>query len=196
VGRRADLRRPRRALPVPAGTGVEPGRDRARHAPGRARGRRRRVARIHAAVRRRADRLRVRGAGVRGGRRRLARRAQACRGRGRRACRVGSLVFGGGHVVLPLLQAEVVGPGCVTSAQCVAGYGAAQAVPGPLFTFAAYLGAARGAPPTGVAGASWALVAIFLPSFLLVVGALPFWNELRKRAGFQRALAGINAAVV
>ena len=110
--------------------------------------------------------------------------------------RVGSLVFGGGHVVLPLLQAEVVGPGWVTSAQFVAGYGAAQAVPGPLFTFAAYLGAARGAPPNGVAGASWALVAIFLPSFLLVVGALPFWNELRRRAGFQRALAGINAAVV
>jgi chromate transporter len=110
--------------------------------------------------------------------------------------RVGSLVFGGGHVVLPLLQAEVVTSGWVTSAQFVAGYGAAQAVPGPLFTFAAYLGAARSAPPNGVVGATWALVAIFLPSFLLVVGALPFWNELRRRAGFQSALAGINAAVV
>jgi len=110
--------------------------------------------------------------------------------------RVGSLVFGGGHVVLPLLQAEVVPPGWVTNAQFVAGYGAAQAVPGPLFTFAAYLGAARAAPPNGAAGAALALVAIFLPSFLLVVGALPFWNELRRRAGFQAALAGINAAVV
>jgi chromate transporter len=110
--------------------------------------------------------------------------------------RAGSLVFGGGHVVLPLLQAEVVPPGWVTNAQFVAGYGAAQAVPGPLFTFAAYLGAARAAPPNGAAGAALALVAIFLPSFLLVVGALPFWNELRRRAGFQAALAGINAAVV
>lgn len=110
--------------------------------------------------------------------------------------RVGSLVFGGGHVVLPLLQAEVVPPGWVTNAQFVAGYGAAQAVPGPLFTFAAYLGAARAAPPNGAAGAALALVAIFLPSFLLVVGALPFWNGLRRRAGFQGALAGINAAVV
>jgi chromate transporter len=110
--------------------------------------------------------------------------------------RVGSLVFGGGHVVLPLLQAEVVPPGWVSNSEFVAGYGAAQAVPGPLFTFAAYLGAVRAAPPNGVAGAAWALVAIFLPSFLLVVGALPFWNALRRRAGFQGALAGINAAVV
>src|SRR5712691_9762226 len=110
--------------------------------------------------------------------------------------RVGSLVFGGGHVVLPLLQAEVVPPGWVTNSEFVAGYGAAQAVPGPLFTFAAYLCAVRAAPPNGVAGAAWALVAIFLPAFLLVVGALPFWNELRRRAGFQGALAGINAAVV
>lgn len=110
--------------------------------------------------------------------------------------RVGSLVFGGGHVVLPLLQAEVVPPGWVSNSEFVAGYGAAQAVPGPLFTFAAYLGAVRAAPPNGVAGAAWALVAIFLPSFLLVVGALPFWNALRRRAGFQGTLAGINAAVV
>ena len=109
--------------------------------------------------------------------------------------RVGSLVFGGGHVVLPLLQAEVVPPGWVTNAQFVAGYGAAQAVPGPLFTFAAYLGAAMDAPG-GIAGAALALVAIFLPSFLLVAGALPFWNLLRTRAGFQKALRGINAAVV
>ena len=109
--------------------------------------------------------------------------------------RVGSLVFGGGHVVLPLLQAEVVPPGWVTNAQFVAGYGAAQAVPGPLFTFAAYLGAAMDAPG-GIAGAALALVAIFLPSFLLVAGALPFWNLFRARAGFQAALRGINAAVV
>jgi len=110
--------------------------------------------------------------------------------------RVGSLVFGGGHVVLPLLQAEVVPPGWVTNEQFVAGYGAAQAVPGPLFTFAAYLGAVMPPPLTGVAGAALALVAIFLPSFLLVIGALPWWDTLRGQAGFQAALRGINAAVV
>jgi len=110
--------------------------------------------------------------------------------------RVGSLVFGGGHVVLPLLQAEVVPPGWVTSEAFVAGYGAAQAVPGPLFTFAAYLGAVMGAPPTGLAGAAIALVAIFLPSFFMIVGALPFWDTLRGRSSFQSALRGINAAVV
>ena len=110
--------------------------------------------------------------------------------------RVGSLVFGGGHVVLPLLQAEVVPPGWVTNEEFVAGYGAAQAVPGPLFTFAAYLGAVRHAPPNGIAGAALALVAIFLPTFLMVVGALPFLRALRARAGFQAALRGINAAVV
>ena len=110
--------------------------------------------------------------------------------------RVGSLVFGGGHVVLPLLQAEVVPPGWVTGEQFVAGYGAAQAVPGPLFTFAAYLGAVMGPRPNGVAGAVVALVAIFLPSFLLIVGTLPFWDALRVRPGFQAALRGINAAVV
>jgi chromate transporter len=110
--------------------------------------------------------------------------------------RVGSLVFGGGHVVLPLLQAEVVPPGWVTNEQFVAGYGAAQAVPGPLFTFAAYLGASMQQPPNGWGGAVLALVAIFLPSFLLVVGALPFWNQLRTRGSFQAALRGINAAVV
>jgi chromate transporter len=110
--------------------------------------------------------------------------------------RVGSLVFGGGHVVLPLLQAEVVPPGWVTNEEFVAGYGAAQAVPGPLFTFAAYLGAVRHQPPNGIAGAAIALVAIFLPTFLMVVGALPFLSALRARASFQAALRGINAAVV
>jgi chromate transporter len=110
--------------------------------------------------------------------------------------RVGSLVFGGGHVVLPLLQAEVVPPGWVSSEAFVAGYGAAQAVPGPLFTFAAYLGAVMGPPPTGLAGAAIALVAIFLPSFFMIVGALPFWDTLRGRSSFQSALSGINAAVV
>jgi chromate transporter len=110
--------------------------------------------------------------------------------------RAGSLIFGGGHVVLPLLQAEVVPPGWVTPDQFVAGYGAAQAVPGPLFTFAAYLGAVMTIGPGGMPGAALALVAIFLPSFLRVVGALPFWNDLRGRASFQVALCGINAAVV
>jgi chromate transporter len=110
--------------------------------------------------------------------------------------RVGSLVFGGGHVVLPLLQTEVVGPGWVTNEQFVAGYGATQAVPGPLFTFSAYLGAVMGAEPNGWTGACLALVAIFLPSFLLVVGALPFWDILRSAPVFQSALKGINAAVV
>src|SRR5579883_2939430 len=110
--------------------------------------------------------------------------------------RVGSLVFGGGHVVLPLLQTEVVPPGWVTNAQFIAGYGAAQAVPGPLFTFSAYLGAVMPAPLTGVPGAALALVAMFLPAFLLVIGALPWWHTLRRQVGFQAALRGINAAVV
>jgi chromate transporter len=110
--------------------------------------------------------------------------------------RVGSLVFGGGHVVLPLLQAEVVPPGWVTTEEFIAGYGAAQAVPGPLFTFAAYLGAVMHEPPNGWIGAAWALVAVFLPSFLLIVGGLPFWERLRGRPSVQAALRGINAAVV
>ena len=110
--------------------------------------------------------------------------------------RVGSLVFGGGHVVLPLIQAEVVPPGWVTNEQFVAGYGAAQAVPGPLFTFAAYLGAVMHPWPNGWAGAALALVAIFLPSFLMIIGGLPLWNRLRAQASFQAALRGINAAVV
>ncbi|MBN9392946.1 MAG: chromate transporter [Chloroflexi bacterium] len=110
--------------------------------------------------------------------------------------RSGALVFGGGHVVLPLLQAEVVPPGWVSNEQFIAGYGAAQAVPGPLFTFSAYLGAVSKPDPNGWLGGIIALVGIFLPAFLLVIGALPFWNELRKLAGFQAALGGVNAAVV
>jgi chromate transporter len=110
--------------------------------------------------------------------------------------RVGSLVFGGGHVVLPLLQTEVVGPGWVTNEQFVAGYGATQAVPGPLFTFSAYLGAVMSSEPNGWSGAILALVSIFLPSFLLIAGALPFWDLLRSVPVFQSALKGINAAVV
>ena len=110
--------------------------------------------------------------------------------------RAGSLVFGGGHVVLPLLQASVVPPGWVTNDTFLAGYGAAQAVPGPLFTFAAYLGAAMTSPPNGWAGAVLCLSAIFLPSFLLVAGALPFWEGLRRTPAAQAALRGVNAAVV
>ena len=110
--------------------------------------------------------------------------------------RSGSLVFGGGHVVLPLLQAEVVPPGWVTNDAFLAGYGAAQAVPGPLFTFAAYLGAVMGPWPNGWLGATICLVAVFLPSFLLVFGALPFWAALRDEPRAQAALRGINAAVV
>jgi chromate transporter len=105
--------------------------------------------------------------------------------------RVGSLVFGGGHVVLPLLRAEVV-PGWIGNDAFLAGYGAAQAVPGPLFTFAAYLGAVIGGWKTAVL----CLVAIFLPSFLLVIGILPFWENLRRRTATQAALRGVNAAVV
>lgn len=110
--------------------------------------------------------------------------------------RAGSLVFGGGHVVLPLLQAEVVGTGMVDREAFLAGYGAAQAVPGPLFTFAAYLGAVMQTPPSGIVGASIALIAIFVPSALLILGALPFWDRLRSAPLAQRALAGVNASVV
>ena len=110
--------------------------------------------------------------------------------------RSGSLVFGGGHVVLPLLQQEVVPPGWISNDAFLAGYGAAQAVPGPLFTFAAYLGTAMQPSPNGWLGALICLVAIFLPSFLLLFGALPFWNDLRQRAEIQSALRGVNAAVV
>ena len=110
--------------------------------------------------------------------------------------RSGSLVFGGGHVVLPLLQSEVVPPGWVGNDAFMAGYGAAQAVPGPLFTFAAYLGAVMGPVPNGWAGAAICLLAVFLPSFLLVVGVLPYWDRLRRVDKVRRALTGVNAAVV
>jgi len=110
--------------------------------------------------------------------------------------RSGALVFGGGHVVLPLLQAEVVPPGWVTNAAFLEGYGLAQAVPGPLFTFAAWLGAVMEPAPNGFAGAAIALVAIFLPGLLLLWGALPFWDALRRRPAAQSAMRGANAAVV
>jgi chromate transporter len=110
--------------------------------------------------------------------------------------RAGSLVFGGGHVVLPLLQASVVPPGWVTNDAFLAGYGAAQAVPGPLFTFSAYLGTVMGPQPNGWLGAMLCLVAMFLPSFLLVIGPMPFWDDLRRRPWAQSALRGVNAAVV
>jgi chromate transporter len=110
--------------------------------------------------------------------------------------RAGALVFGGGHVVLPLLQSTVVPAGWVSDDAFLAGYGAAQAVPGPLFTFAAYLGAVSTQSPSGWAGAAIATVAIFLPAFLLVAGAMPFWETLRRHAGIQRAMLGVNAAVV
>jgi chromate transporter len=110
--------------------------------------------------------------------------------------RAGSLVFGGGHVVLPLLQAEVVPPGWVDEATFIAGYGAAQAVPGPLFTFAGYLGASIDSMPAPWVGAATALGAVFLPSLLLVAGVLPFWDVVRRNSGFRRAMMGINAAVV
>jgi chromate transporter len=110
--------------------------------------------------------------------------------------RSGALVFGGGHVVLPLLHTTVVDPGWVSDGQFLAGYGAAQAVPGPLFTFSAFLGAVAGPSPNGVPGAAIALVGIFLPAFLLVFAALPFWDPLRASVGFRRALNGVNAAVV
>jgi len=110
--------------------------------------------------------------------------------------RSGALVFGGGHVVLPLLQAQVVSPGWVSNETFLAGYGLAQAVPGPLFTFAAYLGAVMNSPPNGLAGAAIALVALLLPGMLLVYGMLPFWDAMRTRAAAQAAMRGTNAAVV
>jgi chromate transporter len=110
--------------------------------------------------------------------------------------RAGALVFGGGHVVLPLLQATVVPAGAVTNSDFLAGYGAAQAVPGPLFTFAAYLGAVMSGPINGWAGGLLFLVILFVPAFLLVVGALPFWDVLRQRDGIQSIMGGISAGVV
>ncbi|GAB2493712.1 chromate efflux transporter [Pseudoxanthomonas sangjuensis] len=110
--------------------------------------------------------------------------------------RTGSLVFGGGHVVLPLLQAETVARDWIGAGDFLSGYGAAQAVPGPLFTFAGFLGAAMSVGPGGWLGGLACLVAIFLPSLLLVLGVLPFWESLRRRAKVRAALAGVNAAVV
>jgi chromate transporter len=110
--------------------------------------------------------------------------------------RDGALVFGGGHVVLPLLQSAVVPGGAVSNADFLAGYGAAQALPGPLFTFAAYLGAVMTGPLSGWIGGIVCLVAIFLPGFLLVVGSLPFWDRLRSRDGIGSTMAGVNAGVV
>jgi len=110
--------------------------------------------------------------------------------------RAGALVFGGGHVVLPLLQSAVVDTGWVSADQFLAGYGAAQAVPGPLFTFAGYLGAVSSVGPGGVAGGAVALIAVFLPGFLVLVGILPFWNAFRSRAWARALMRGANAAVV
>ncbi|MNJ24765.1 putative chromate transport protein [compost metagenome] len=110
--------------------------------------------------------------------------------------RAGAFVFGGGHVVLPLLEQGVVQPGWIGPDGFLAGYGAAQAVPGPLFTFAAYLGAAMEPSPNGLIGAALCLVAIFAPGLLLVTGVLPFWNLLRARPLAQAAMRGANAAVV
>lgn len=110
--------------------------------------------------------------------------------------RAGSLVFGGGHVVLPLLQTEVVPNGWIANNTFLAGYGAAQAVPGPLFTFAAFLGASIATPPNGWLGGLLCLIAIFVPSFLIVAGTLPFWEQVRANLRIRAALIGINAAVV
>lgn len=110
--------------------------------------------------------------------------------------RAGALVFGGGHVVLPLLDTEVVQSGWITPDAFLAGYGAAQAVPGPLFTFAAYLGAILGPQPNGVLGAGLALMAIFLPGFLVLVAVMPFWDRFRSMASAQSLMQGANAAVV
>jgi chromate transporter len=110
--------------------------------------------------------------------------------------RAGTLVFGGGHVVLPLLERSFVPTGWISADAFLAGYGVAQAVPGPLFTFAAFLGAAQGMPPNGMPGAAIALVAIFLPGLLLIYGMLPFWDGFRRRPTAQAALRGVNAAVV
>jgi chromate transporter len=110
--------------------------------------------------------------------------------------RSGALVFGGGHVVLPLLREAFVGPGWIGDDAFLSGYGAAQAIPGPLFSFAAYLGAVVSASPHGLPGAALGLVAIFLPGMLILLGALPFWESLRQRSGAQAIMRGVNAAVV
>jgi chromate transporter len=108
----------------------------------------------------------------------------------------GSLVFGGGHIILPLLQRQVVPAGWMSDATFISGYGAAQAVPGPLFSFSAFIGSARNPEPNGLPGALLATVAIFLPSILLIFGGLPFWDQLRASSLFRGTLAGINATVV
>jgi chromate transporter len=110
--------------------------------------------------------------------------------------RSGALVFGGGHVVLPLLRDAFVAPGWVSDDTFLAGYGAAQAIPGPLFAFAAYLGAVARPAPHGAAGAALGLIGIFLPGILILIGTLPFWNALRSRGEAQAAIRGVNAAVV
>lgn len=110
--------------------------------------------------------------------------------------RAGALVFGGGHVVLPLLEASTVENGWISADSFLAGYGATQAVPGPLFTFAAYLGSALQIEPNGIVGATLCLIAIFLPGMLLVLGILPYWDSLRRRPKMRTAMAGANAAVV
>ena len=110
--------------------------------------------------------------------------------------RTGSLVFGGGHVVLPLLEAELVEPGLISRDLFFAGYGAAQAVPGPLFSFAAYAGALLSHPPNGLWGATLALVMIYLPSFLLVFATLDWWQSLRQNVRLRNGLTLANAAVV
>ncbi len=110
--------------------------------------------------------------------------------------RSGALVFGGGHVVLPLLRDAFVTPGWVSDGTFLAGYAAAQAIPGPLFSFAAFLGAVVQPTPHGLAGATLGLIAIFLPGMLILVGTLPFWSALRARTGARAAMRGINAAVV
>ena len=110
--------------------------------------------------------------------------------------RTGSLVFGGGHVVLPLLEREVVAPGWISHDQFLAGYGLAQALPGPLFTLSAFVGAAMGVGPGGWLGGLWALLGIFLPGLLLVLGVLPLWQSIRHQSGIQASLRGANATVV
>jgi chromate transporter len=105
-------------------------------------------------------------------------------------------VFGGGHVFLPFLREAFVGPGWLSDDAFLAGYGAAQAVPGPLFTFAAYLGAVVSPEPHGLASASLGLIGIFLPGMLILLGALPFWDSFHKRVGAQAMMRGVNAAVV
>jgi len=110
--------------------------------------------------------------------------------------RSGALVFGGGHVVLPLLREAFVTPGWISDDAFLAGYGAAQAVPGPLFTFAAYLGTVVKPSPHGLPGAMLGLIGIFLPGVLILMGTLPFWDSFRKRAGAQAVMRGVNAAVV